>query len=159
MALISLRQLLDHAAAVDLLDPSRLADCAAAIDDGHRGAWPPLGRDVGGTAYLCVIDADGMGVSLSQSNFSGLGTTIGAGDAGFLLQNRGGGFTLQAGHPNRLGPGKRPLHTIFPTSWTVGEDVAGKRVGVIEGEVGRVVVGALFEGGPLGAISNGVGVA
>lgn len=112
-----------HAPAVDLLDPIRLADCAAAIDDGHRGAWPPLGRDVGGTAYLCVIDTDGMGVSLSQSNFSGLGTTIGAGDAGFLLQNRGGGFTLATGHPNRLGPGKRPLHTIFPTSWTVGDDL------------------------------------
>jgi gamma-glutamyltranspeptidase/glutathione hydrolase len=72
----------------------------------------------GGTAYLTVLDAAGMGVSLIQSNFTGIGGGLSAGSTGVWLQNRGACFTLEPGHPNEAAPGKRPRHTLSPTLWT-----------------------------------------
>ena len=68
----------------------------------------------GGTVYLCTADGDGMMVSLIQSNYMGFGSGIVVPGTGIALQNRGAGFTLQAGHPNQVEPGKRPFHTIIP---------------------------------------------
>jgi len=101
-----------------LLDPAKLADRAARIDPDRTGAWPyPLPAS-GGTAYMCTVDRTGMGVSLIQSNFHGIGSGLSAGRTGVWLHNRGAGFTLAPGHPNELAPGRRPLHTLSPTIWT-----------------------------------------
>lgn len=100
-----------------LLDDDRLADFADRITD-TAGRFDAPRPKPAGTAYLCVVDEDGLGVSLIQSNFHGLGSGIGAGASGFLLHNRGAGACLVSGHPNELMPGKRPLHTLAPTIWS-----------------------------------------
>jgi len=74
----------------------------------------------GDTTYLCAADADGMMVSLIQSNFRGMGSGLMADGLGFMFQNRGELFSLQDGHPNLYAPGKRPFHTIIPGFATKG---------------------------------------
>ena len=101
-----------------LLDPNRLQRAAATIDRERTGLWPRGMGHESGTAYLCVVDSDGMAVSMIQSNYSGTGSAFGAPRCGFLLHDRGGGFTLTPGHPNELLPHKRPRHTLSPTIWT-----------------------------------------
>ena len=68
-------------------------------------------RREAGTAYLTAADASGTTVSI-ESNYAGFGSGIVV--DGISLQNRGSGFVLELGHPNCVGPGKRPYQTIIP---------------------------------------------
>ncbi len=108
----------------ELLGEELLADLAGQIDRGRAGMWPSPDPVIGGTTHLSVVDRSGMGVSLIQSNFHGIGSGIGAGTAGFFLHNRGSGFTLTKGHRNELLPGRRPAHTLAPTLWTQAGDLS-----------------------------------
>ena len=74
----------------------------------------PQELDQGDTIYLTTADADGMMVSLIQSNYRGMGSGMAPPGLGFILQDRGEMFVLQEGHPNSYAPGKRPFHTIIP---------------------------------------------
>jgi gamma-glutamyltranspeptidase/glutathione hydrolase len=53
-----------------------------------------------------AVDESGLGISLIQSNFHGIGSRIGVGSYGFFLHNRGCGFNLIKNHPNMIHPGK-----------------------------------------------------
>lgn len=107
----------DHVARLQhMLAPETAANLAALINPTY--AMPtaaPLSEAVHkDTIYITVVDKDRMAVSLIYSIFHGFGSGIASDKFGILLQNRGAGFTLEPGHPNELGGGKRPMHTIIP---------------------------------------------
>ncbi len=133
-----------------LLDRDRLARAAATVDRARTGVWPKKMGCESSTAYMCIVDAEGMAVSIIQSNFEGTGSSFGAGRSGFLLHNRGSGFSLTAGHPNELLPGKRPLHTLSPTLWTRDQEpkwVIGTRGGAVQPQlVAQVAARAVLAG-------------
>jgi len=74
----------------------------------------PKQLEEGDTIYLTVADADGMMVSLIQSNYRGMGSGMAPPGLGFILQDRGEMFVLKKDHPNGYAPGKRPFQTIIP---------------------------------------------
>ena len=92
------------AGAMKGISPSAAAEASANL----------TGRDLGDTIYLTCADRHGNIVSLIQSLFSDFGSGIVAGDTGIVLQNRGSLFNLTPGHPDLIGPHKRPLHTLVP---------------------------------------------
>ncbi len=97
-----------------LLDPEYLASRARLIDPRRAQDFGPGDPPRGGTVYLCAADERGMLVSLIQSNYMGFGSGVVVPGTGISLQNRGAGFSLDPGHPNEIGGGKRPFHTIIP---------------------------------------------
>ncbi len=101
-------------------DRAKLIDAAKAACTVPAGA--PSGTD-NGTTYLSVVDKDGNMISLIQSNYStvGFGAGIAVDGAGFVLHNRGGGFSLDPQSPNLLVGRKRPLHTIIPAFMEKGD--------------------------------------
>jgi len=72
----------------------------------------PGGTD-GGTIYLTAADRWGNMVSLIHSVFSVYGSRATVPPFGFVLHNRGGGFSLDPKSPNIVAPRKRPFHTII----------------------------------------------
>jgi gamma-glutamyltranspeptidase/glutathione hydrolase len=76
----------------------------------HAGEAPSHGD----TTYFCVADANGMMVSIIQSNYRGMGSGLSPDGLGFMFQDRGELFSLTEGSPNLYAPGKRPFQTIIP---------------------------------------------
>src|SRR5690606_3098894 len=77
------------------------------------------------TTYLAVVDKDGNVASWIQSVSGAWGSGVVVDGMGFHLQNRGGGFSLDPKHSNRLEPRKRPFHTIIPGMLQRGDQHIG----------------------------------
>jgi gamma-glutamyltranspeptidase/glutathione hydrolase len=87
-----------------------------AIDPSRALSWddvPSYGSLAGDTVFVGAVDAAGNAAALIQSLYGIFGSGVVAGRTGVMLQNRSAYFTLDPGHPNRLEPGKRPLHTLI----------------------------------------------
>lgn len=86
----------------------------ARIDEKRAAPSYPSGVTGGDTVYLSVVDRERNAVSFINSIRALFGSGLVAPGTGVVLQNRGSDFTLRPGHPNEIGPRKRPYHTIIP---------------------------------------------
>ena len=146
--------LFDGADGDALLHPERLAAAAARV---HSAAMAPpdvgpgstSGNKNGGggvpaagvprlgdgdTTHLCVQDAEGLGVSLTQSNALDFGSHLVEPATGVFLHNRGVGFSLVPGHPAEMAPGRRPPHTLSPMLVTTTDGALTHLVGAMGGD-------------------------
>ena len=110
----------------ELLDNARLEKLAARIDPNKAQDFSAGIPKPGGTILLCAADADGRCVSFIQSNYTGFGSGVVIPGWGIAMQNRGACFHLEPGHPNQVGPKKRPYHTIIPALATPTDPNAPK---------------------------------
>ena len=139
--------LFDGADGAALVSEERLAAAAARMDaaaaappdvapGGTRAApgagTPRLGD--GDTTHLCALDADGLGVSLTQSNALDFGSHLIEPTTGVFLHNRGLGFSLVPGHPAEAAPGARPPHTLSPLLVTSPDGALTHLVGAMGGD-------------------------
>ena len=119
--------------AAELLHPDYLAARARLIDPQRAQAQRAGAPRQGGTVYLAAADAAGRMVSLIQSNYYAFGSGVVVPGTGIALHNRGWNFSLEAGHPNLVGPRKKPLHTIIPGFVTDAEQRPLMAFGVMGG--------------------------
>ena len=147
--------LFDGADGAGLLAAARLsaaaervaADRAAPADvaRGEGTVGPGLARVADGdTTHLCALDADGLGVSLTQSNALDFGSHLVEPATGIFLHNRGVGFSLVEGHPAEVGPGRRPPHTLSPMLVTGLDGALTHLVGAMGGDAQPQIIGQLL---------------
>ncbi|MDF8357557.1 gamma-glutamyltransferase family protein [Ensifer adhaerens] len=87
-----------------MIDPDRALSVIPSFDAAvHRD-----------TVYISVVDRHRNAVSFINSIFHPYGSGLMPPETGVLLHNRGQSFSLKRGHPNAIGPRKRPMHTIIP---------------------------------------------
>ncbi len=98
-----------------LISKEYAAERRRLIDPDRAAAEVPPGLiDTTETVYLTVVDEKRNVVSFIYSVFDDFGSGRVVPGTGIALQNRGAGFSLEAGHPNEMAPGKRALHTNMP---------------------------------------------
>ncbi|MEP6692125.1 MAG: gamma-glutamyltransferase family protein [Gemmatimonadaceae bacterium] len=120
LAYADLRQFVGDAiparTAAHLLSASFIAQRRAQLDSKRAATRtdPGSALTASETIYLSVADAQGNMVSFINSLFDEFGSGVVVPGTGFALHDRGQAFTLEAGMPNTVAPGKRPFHTLIP---------------------------------------------
>ncbi|MCC7348417.1 MAG: gamma-glutamyltransferase [Variibacter sp.] len=97
-----------------LLDKGFAKKLAARLDPARKVPLPNAFAPGSDTVYLTVVDRDRTAVSLINSLYAAFGVGVATESTGIMLQNRGACFVVEPDHPNCVGPGKRPMHTIIP---------------------------------------------
>ena len=105
---------------IERLISKAYADSRRALMDPVRALpWdrvPSEGSLAGDTVYVAAVDAQGNAASLIFSLYGIFGACVTAAEAGVVMQNRSAYFSLDPNHPNRLEPGKVPLHTLIASA-------------------------------------------
>ncbi len=86
------------------------------IDRQRALPWdevPSYGSLAGDTVYVAAVDGEGNAASLIFSLYGVFGACVTSAETGVVMQNRSAYFSLDPAHPNRLEPGKTPLHTLI----------------------------------------------
>ena len=86
------------------------------IDTQRALPWdkvPSESTGKGDTVYIAVVDAEGNAASVIFSLYGVFGSCVTSAETGVVMQNRSAYFSLDPKHPNRLEPGKTPLHTLI----------------------------------------------
>ena len=86
------------------------------MDPARALPWdkiPSYGSLAGDTVYVAAVDKEGNAASLIQSLYGSFGAAVVAGRTGVVLQNRSAYFSLDPKSPNKVEPGKTPLHTLI----------------------------------------------
>ncbi len=99
-----------------LLSKSYADERRRLLDPARALPWdkvPSYGSLTGDTVYVAAVDAEGNAASLIFSLYGVFGSCVTSAETGVVLQNRGAYFSLDPKHPNRLEPGKVPLHTLI----------------------------------------------
>ncbi len=147
--------LFDGADGAALLDAARLAAAVARVDPdasappdvvpGRGTPGPAVARmGDGDTTHLCALDADGLGVSLTQSNALDFGSHLMERATGVFLHNRGVGFSLVEGHPAEVAAGRRPPHTLSPMLATTPDGALRYLVGAMGGDAQPQIITQLL---------------
>jgi gamma-glutamyltranspeptidase / glutathione hydrolase len=99
------------------------------------------GRDPTSTTHLCVVDATGTAVSLTQTLLSRFGSRVVIPETGVLLNNGMMWFNPEPGHANSVGPNRRPLANMTPAIVMDG----GRPVLAVGASGGRRIIDAVLQ--------------
>ena len=87
----------------------------AARFDYEYDARGSAASDSPSTSHVSVVDGAGNAVALTQSVNLYFGAGLMAPGTGFVLNDHLNDFDTEPGHPNSIGPGRRPSSSIAPT--------------------------------------------